>query len=131
MQRPRAFQTLIDPLLPRASCIIVLDMVWQLITQCEVDQSKGFSVTGSHKRPLGGVLSSSVGLVIPTGSNALRYQIAEGTKMLPARPDEFDVQKDDDAIANNTRAVIVFIMVVGCHLISLLDPKSHIGLGTP
>ena len=88
-----------------------------------VDQSYGFSVTGSHKRPLGGVLSASVGLLLPSGS--VPYQIAAGTRCFPAGPDEFDVQKDDDAIANNTRAVKSFFYGRRLPFDTLLNPNNY------
>ena len=131
MARPRAFQTLIDPLF--APGILYNSIRFGLAVDHPVrtlNQAKGFAITGSHKRPLGGVLSASVGLFLPTGSNALKYQIAEGTKILPARPEDVD-RTISTFIEDHEKAANRFYYGRRLPFESLLDPKSHIGSGNP
>jgi hypothetical protein len=131
MSRPRAYQTLIDPLF--APGLLYNSIRFGMAVDHPVrtlNQSKGFAVTGSNKRPLGGVLSASIGVLLGSGSSAIRYKIAEGTKVFPAKPEDIDPSATG-YIGDHTEAASRFWYGRRLPFETLLNPKEFINPGNP
>jgi len=129
--RPRGYQTLIDPLF--APGILYNSIRFGIAVDHPVrtiNQTRGWSTEGSHKRPLGGVLSASIGVLIGAGSDAIRFKVAEGTKVFPAKPEDIDPSVTG-YLGDHTEAASRFWYGRRLPFESLLNPKEFINSGKP
>jgi hypothetical protein len=135
--RPRAYQTLIDPLF--APGLLYNSIRFGVAVDHPVrgeNQEKSFELSGTHADHLKGVLSASIGVLLRhTGStsplsgnifeDAIRFQIMSGTKVFPARPGDLD-RSAADFIPEHEEAVNRFWYKRRLPFDTLLDPTSEI-----